>query len=184
VGAFRLPVFAGLFLWAAPRLYGNKRDSTPVFAVFLRLLIVFDDSNCVRRFCTGNGDMGVRILIVDDDASIRRLLRRLLEEHCDWEVCGEGVNGEDAVQKTAQLSPDVVILDLAMPQMNGLRAASEIAEQYPSVQMLLLTVQELSPELSKAARLAGFRGAVSKSTGTEVVKGVEVLLQQQTFFQS
>jgi DNA-binding NarL/FixJ family response regulator len=77
-----------------------------------------------------------------------------------------------------------VILDLAMPQMNGLRAASEIAEQYPSVQMLLLTVQELSPELSKAARLAGFRGAVSKSTGTEVVKGVEVLLQQQTFFQS
>jgi DNA-binding NarL/FixJ family response regulator len=128
--------------------------------------------------------MGIRILIADDDIAIRRLLRRLLEERSGWEVCGEAVNGEDAVAKASELSPDLVILDLAMPQMNGLRAASEISGQYPLVPMLLLTVQELSPELSRQARIAGFRGAVSKNTGAEVVRGVEVLLQEQTFFQS
>lgn len=128
--------------------------------------------------------MSVRILIADDDSPIRRLLRRLIEEHADWEVCGEAVNGSDAVSKTDELSPDLVVMDLAMPQMNGLQAAREISKSAPSMPMLLLTVQQVSTELVQEARNAGFKGAVSKSTGSEVVKGVETLLRDGKFFKS
>jgi len=103
----------------------------------------------------------IRILIADDDVSIRRLLRRLLKAHSDWQVCGEAVNGHDAVLRVVDLDPDVVILDLAMPQMNGLQAAQEISARYPLVPMLLLTVQEISMELAKEAQSAGFSGAVT-----------------------
>jgi DNA-binding NarL/FixJ family response regulator len=128
--------------------------------------------------------MPIRILIADDDSPIRRLLRRLIEEHSEWEVCGEAVNGLDAVTKTGELHPDLVVLDLAMPQMNGLQAARQISQATPNLPMLLLTVQEVSTELMNEARNAGFKGAVSKSTGSEVVKGVETLLQQENFFRA
>ena len=127
--------------------------------------------------------MAVRILIVDDDASIRRLLRRLTENHSDWAVCGNAINGEEAIAKAAELSPDITVLDLAMPLMNGLQAAREISRQRPDISMLLLTVQSVSKELTREATLAGFRGAVSKSTGSEVVRGIEMLLKHQDFFQ-
>lgn len=128
--------------------------------------------------------MSVRILIADDDSPIRRLLRRLIEEHANWEVCGEAINGSDAVTKTDELSPDLVVMDLAMPQMNGLQAAREISKSSPAMPMLLLTVQQVSAELVQEARNAGFKGAVSKSTGSEVVKGVETLLRDGNFFKS
>ena len=126
--------------------------------------------------------MPTRILIADDDVSIRRLLRRLLEEHLDWKVCGEAENGYDALIKASDLSPDVVILDLAMPQMNGFQAARELSAKHPSIPMLLMTVQEVSSELAHEARKVGFRGAISKSTGVEVVRGVEKVLRGQFFF--
>lgn len=126
--------------------------------------------------------MPIRILIADDDPSIRRLLRRILEEHPGWQVCGEAANGQDAIMKTEQLAPDVAVIDLAMPQMNGLQAARELFKAFPLLRMLLLTVQEVSPELAREARSVGFRGAVSKSTGTEVVKGIETLLREESFF--
>jgi DNA-binding NarL/FixJ family response regulator len=128
--------------------------------------------------------MPVRILIADDDSPIRRLLRRLIEEHSNWEVCGEAVNGTEAVEKTEELAPDLVVLDLAMPQMNGLQAAREISKATPGLPMLLLTVQQVSHELVQEARVAGFQGAVSKSTGSEVVRGVETLLQKESFFKA
>ena len=128
--------------------------------------------------------MPVRILIADDDSPIRRLLRRLIEEHSNWEVCGEAVNGTEAVEKTEELAPDLVVLDLAMPQMNGLQAAREISKAAPGLPMLLLTVQQVSHELVQEARVAGFQGAVSKSTGSEVVRGVETLLQKESFFKA
>jgi DNA-binding NarL/FixJ family response regulator len=127
--------------------------------------------------------MAVRILIADDDASIRRLLRRLIESHDGWSVCGDAQDGQDAIGKAAQLNPDVIVLDLAMPQMNGLQAAREISRQTPEIPLLLLTVQQVSKELTNEALHAGFKGAISKSTGSEVVKAIEVLLQHQHFFQ-
>ena len=127
--------------------------------------------------------MAVRILIADDDAAIRRLLRRLIENHENWTVCGDALDGKDAVGKAAQLSPDVIVLDLAMPQMNGFQAAREISRTMPEVPILLLTVQQLSRELTREAQHAGFRGAVSKSTGSEVVRAIESLLKHENFFQ-
>jgi DNA-binding NarL/FixJ family response regulator len=126
--------------------------------------------------------MATRILIADDDVSIRQLLCRLLQEHSGWQVCGAVANGLEAVLRVADLNPDVVILDLAMPEMNGLQAAQEISARYPLLPMLLLTVQDVHPELAKAAQKAGFGGAVSKNTGIEVVKGVEALLHEGSFF--
>lgn len=127
--------------------------------------------------------MSVRILIADDDAAIRRLLRRLIENHMDWNVCGDAQDGQDAVAKAGQLGPDIIVLDLAMPQMNGLQAAREISRNLPDTPMLLLTVQQVSKELTAEAAHAGFKGAVSKNTGSEVVRAIESLLKHQSFFQ-
>ena len=126
--------------------------------------------------------MPIRILLADDDLPIRRLLRRILEERPGWEVCGEAANGNDAIKKTQQLAPDVAIIDLAMPEKNGVDAAREIFKICPLTAMLLLTVQDVSPQLAKEARKAGFRGAVTKGKGSEVVRAVETVLGNGTFF--
>ena len=127
--------------------------------------------------------MAVRVLIADDDGAIRRLLSRLIESHSGWTVCAEARDGHEAVAKIAQLSPDVAVIDLAMPDMNGLQAGKEISEKKPGIPMLLLTVQQVSKELTTEARNAGFRGALSKNTGSEVVHAIEALLNHQTFFE-
>jgi DNA-binding NarL/FixJ family response regulator len=133
------------------------------------------------EFAGGKG-MAVRILIADDDVSIRDLLRRILEERPGWEVCGEAANGNDAVAKIQQLAPDLAIIDLAMPDKNGIEAARQIFASSPLTTMLLLTVQEVSAELARAAREAGFRGAVTKGSGREVIMAVETLLGNGTLF--
>ena len=126
--------------------------------------------------------MATRILIADDDPTIRMLLRRLIEEQSSFEVCGEASSGSEAVQKAALLAPDLVILDLAMPNMNGIRAAQEILKVYPALPMLLVSVQEVSTQLAEAARQVGFRGAVTKSSGREVLEGVAAISRNQTYF--
>ena len=128
--------------------------------------------------------MAVRILIADDDPTIRILLRRLLERHSDWRVCGEAVNGVEAVEKVELFTPDLAILDLGMPIMNGVQAAREIARTNPRLTMLLISVQEVSHQLADAARDAGFMGAVTKSRGYEIVEAVEALIGNQVFFGS
>jgi DNA-binding NarL/FixJ family response regulator len=128
--------------------------------------------------------MAVNILIADDDASIRRLLRRVIEDHDGWQVAGEAENGKEVLAKIAESHPDLIVMDLAMPQMNGLQAAREVGKIAPHLPMLLLTVQQVSKELVQEARLAGFHGAVSKSTGSEVVRGIETLLRNEDFFRA
>jgi DNA-binding NarL/FixJ family response regulator len=128
--------------------------------------------------------MPTRILIADDDPTIRLLLRRLLEKQPDWQVCGDASNGAEAIEKVEQLEPDVVVMDLGMPVMTGLQAAPEIAKAHPRLPMLLISVQEVSNQLAWEARNAGYRGAVTKSSGTEVLKGIEALLRHEMFFYS
>jgi two-component system response regulator NreC len=128
--------------------------------------------------------MSTRILIADDDATIRLLLRRLLEKQPDWQVCGEAGNGVEAIEGVEQFEPDVVVMDLAMPVMNGLQAGPEIAKAHPRLPMLLISVQEVSNQLAREARNAGYRGAVTKSGGDEVLKGIEALLRHEMFFYS
>jgi DNA-binding NarL/FixJ family response regulator len=123
----------------------------------------------------------IRLLIADDDPNIRLLLRRLFE-HAGWEVCDECANGSEALEKALHLAPDIVILDLAMPGMNGLQSAQQILRINPQVPILLLSVQQVSRQLAEAARNIGFRGAVTKGNGREVVQGVETLLRGESFF--
>jgi DNA-binding NarL/FixJ family response regulator len=126
--------------------------------------------------------MPIRILIADDDSTIRMLLRRLLESHSEWQVCAEAVNGIEAIEKVGQCTPDLAILDLGMPLMNGIQAASEISKTNPQLPMLLMSVQQVSNQLVEAARSAGFRGAITKVRGHEVLESVEALLNNKLAF--
>jgi DNA-binding NarL/FixJ family response regulator len=126
--------------------------------------------------------MATRILIADDDSTIRMLLRRLLEVHSDWQVCSEAVNGAEAIEKVEMFAPDLAILDLGMPIMNGVQAARAISKANPQLPLLLISVQEVSRQLAEAARGAGFRGAVTKSRGHEIVEAVKALVNNELFF--
>ncbi len=127
--------------------------------------------------------MPIRILIADDDANIRMLLRRVVETHPAWQVCGEAANGVEAIYQVEQDQPDVAILDLGMPLMNGMDAAREISKAHPQLPLLLLSVQEVSEQLVHAALSAGFKGAITKGSGREVVEGIEAVLRDRFFFQ-
>jgi len=128
--------------------------------------------------------MPIRILIADDDFTIRMLLRRVLETHPAWQVCGEGGQRCRCGPAGGTIQPDVAVLDLGMPMMNGMDAARAIARTHPELPMLLLSVQEVSEQLVKAALEAGFKGAITKGSCREVVEGIEAVLHNRLFFQN
>jgi DNA-binding NarL/FixJ family response regulator len=102
------------------------------------------------------------ILIVDDSALIRRTLRSYIEQNSDWQVCGEAENGRVAIEKFAELRPQMVILDFQMPVMNGLEAAREINLLAPATVIVMLTMHH-SQELVNQAQAVGVRDVLSKS---------------------
>lgn len=102
------------------------------------------------------------ILVVDDSPDVRRNLRAILEEHSGWNVCGEAENGREAIEKAEELQPDVVILDLSMPVMNGLDAAREIRKLLPSAQLFLFSAFH-TENLEEIARSAGIDAYIPKS---------------------
>ncbi len=108
--------------------------------------------------------MSTTVLIVDDSADIRRSLRSWFEQRGDWRVCGEAENGAIAVERVKSLSPDVVILDLSMPVMNGLEAARKIGSIAPKTAMVLFTMHS-SDRLVKDAQEVGIRDVISKLEG-------------------
>jgi len=122
-----------------------------------------------------------RILIADDNPHVRHALRALLEHNPDWVVCGEAVDGRDAVLKAKQLTPDLVVLDFLMPGLNGLEAAREIHKSVPSTRMLMCTMY-LSPQLTEVAKSSGVRGAVAKTGIGQLTKGIEAVLRDETYF--
>lgn len=125
--------------------------------------------------------MGTRILIADDNPHVRHALRTLLEHHPEWQVCGEAVDGRDAIHKAKQLSPDLVLLDFLMPGLNGLEAAREIHKSVPSARLMMCTMY-ISPQLTEIAKKSGVKGAVSKSGVNQLTKGIEAVLRDETFF--
>ena len=108
--------------------------------------------------------MSYSVLIVDDSALIRHSLRSCLEQDPDWRVCGEAEDGKIAVERVKELHPDVVILDLQMPKMDGLAAARQITAVAPETAMVMFTMHS-DGQLRKAARAAGIKDVVSKSEG-------------------
>jgi DNA-binding NarL/FixJ family response regulator len=106
----------------------------------------------------------VRILIADDHVAIRLGLRNELESNPQWKVCGEAENGKDAIEKVLELKPDLVILDISMPIMNGIEACRQIRRVMPDIKILLCTVHN-SPQLQLdlIARQAGADAVLNKS---------------------
>ena len=107
------------------------------------------------------------------------MLKTLLETHADWQVCAEAANGLEAAQRAAELQPDIIILDLAMPEMDGLHAAREILSNNPAVPILLHTNHAFS-SLALEAKKNGIREVLNKSASEqELITAVESLLNQE-----
>jgi DNA-binding NarL/FixJ family response regulator len=114
----------------------------------------------------------MKILIADDKLQVRRVLRRLIEGHQDWGVCAEAEEGIQAVKRAEQFRPDVIILDLALPELNGFEAAGRIAKSLPDVPILMFTLY-VSPQVEKEAAKVGVQRVISKSTGYQLVPAIE-----------
>jgi DNA-binding NarL/FixJ family response regulator len=123
-----------------------------------------------------------RILLVDDHPSFRRMLRTFLELNPNWEVCGEASDGCEAVTKTNELNPDIIIMDMSMPNLNGLEATRKIHERSPSTQILILTLHDNSV-LPRIAEDSGARGYVLKSEPFDVLtRAIEAMGLSDRFF--
>jgi two-component system, NarL family, nitrate/nitrite response regulator NarL len=118
-----------------------------------------------------------KILIVDDHEVVRQGIRALLDGNFSYEICGEAVNGRDGVDAVLALKPDLVILDLSMPVMNGLEAAREIRRLAPATKIIVYSMHQ-SPQISKVVQEAGGDAFVSKSdSATDLPKTVKRLLR-------
>jgi len=130
------------------------------------------------------GTTGFRILLADDHAVVLKGLRALLGSQLGWQVCGEAKNGREAIEKVGQLKPDVVIMDLNMPELNGLEATRHIRKELPQTEVLILTLHE-SEQMMRQALDAGARGYVLKSdAGGELLAAVEAVRRHRLFLSS
>ena len=126
----------------------------------------------------------LRILIADDHEKVRLGLRSLLSLRPDWDICGEAVDGRDAVQKARELKPQVAVLDISMPRLNGLEAARQIRKEVPQTEVLIVSQHESSGVIA-AAIDAGARGYVVKSdVPRDFLDAVEAVSQGKPVFSS
>src|SRR5258708_17562786 len=126
----------------------------------------------------------LKILLADDHEIVRHGLRALLQDHEGWEISGEAVDGRDAVDKAALLKPELVILDIGMPCLNGLDAAREILRQDPQTTILVLTVHE-SEQLIRDLLNVGAKGFLLKSDAArDLIAAVGAITENPTFFSS
>lgn len=124
-----------------------------------------------------------RILIADDSEQVRKSLRQLLKQHENWEVCGEAIDGRDTLEKLAQLAPDVIVLDLAMPGLDGLEVTRRITKMHQPVAIVLCSMY-VDPQLSQSARRAGVSSLVSKSNPSQIVAGIEAAIRGERLIAS
>jgi DNA-binding NarL/FixJ family response regulator len=123
----------------------------------------------------------IRILIADDNLLVRSGLKMLLERHADWSVCGEASDGRDAVEKAAKLKPDVILLDISMPAMDGLTAAELIRERAPESEILIVTLHP-SIEMARYASQIGVRGYIVKTlVGSDLEPAIEAVSKHQSY---
>lgn len=126
--------------------------------------------------------MKLRILLADDHEIVRRGLCALLQRHEGWEVVGEASDGREAVQKAKQLKPDVVIVDIGMPNLNGLDATRQLVQHDPNFRVIVLTVTD-ADQVIREALDAGARGFVLKSDAArDLVSAIEALQSKRMFF--
>jgi DNA-binding NarL/FixJ family response regulator len=129
--------------------------------------------------------MSFKILIADDNAAVRRLLKAFIErdEEMEWHICGEAENGQIAVDQVKESNPDVVILDLQMPVMNGLEAARQIAQIAPQTALAMLTLHAQETVLQEA-RAVGIQRVFCKSqTLSHLIDWLKTLALSRTIAQ-
>jgi DNA-binding NarL/FixJ family response regulator len=125
---------------------------------------------------------GLRILIADDHEVARQGIRALLESHPGWEVCAEAKDGREAVELATDSKPDIVLLDIGMPNLNGLDAARQILAMSPTIRILILTMHD-AEQVVREVLAAGARGFVLKSDAArDLVAAVDALQHRRTFF--
>lgn len=107
--------------------------------------------------------MCVRIVLADDHEVVRQGVRRFLETQPSLEICAEAANGQEAVEKTLSLKPDIVILDLSMPVMNGVEATKQIRQLVPSAKIIIFSMHDFA-QLAETVKQAGADAYVSKSS--------------------
>lgn len=124
----------------------------------------------------------LRILIADDHDLMRRGVKSLLQAHAGWEVCAEAHTGREAVAKAQELKPDIIIMDIGMPELNGVEAARRIRKVSPNSEVLILSVH-YSDQLIREILDAGVRGYMIKSdSDRELITAVEILASHKPFF--
>jgi DNA-binding NarL/FixJ family response regulator len=116
----------------------------------------------------------MRIAIVDDNHIIRKTLRIGIETNTDWEICGEAENGEAAVALVKATKPDLVVLDLSMPGLNGIEAATQVRAIAPATGMVLFT-NHASPELATLAKSVGISAVISKDSTNAISRLIGAL---------
>jgi DNA-binding NarL/FixJ family response regulator len=123
-----------------------------------------------------------RVLVADDHESVRRGISEIIKAQPGMEICGEAVNGLEAVRKAKQLRPDVVVLDFFMPEMNGIEATREILKEAPETEVMILTAFESEQTISEVLR-AGARGYMLKSdVGKDLLFAIQSLCRHRPFF--
>jgi DNA-binding NarL/FixJ family response regulator len=126
--------------------------------------------------------MGLRILIADDHPAVRILLRTILESVPEWKVCGEAENGTLAVTLAVTLHPDVIVMDLVMPEVNGLEATRQVLRSNHEARVILTTLHEV-PSFVDEARRAGACGCFFKAeSGRHLIPAVRVASERKGFF--
>jgi DNA-binding NarL/FixJ family response regulator len=121
--------------------------------------------------CTWGTPMDLRIMVVEDSETTRRIIRAILETR-EWKICGEANNGRTAVKQFRKLRPDIVILDLTMPGINGIEVASRLSKIDPLVPLILFTISDVD-QLQEAASDAGIYAAVSKARAWDLIGTIE-----------
>jgi DNA-binding NarL/FixJ family response regulator len=126
--------------------------------------------------------MSARILVADDHEVVRQGVRAILQARPDWQICGEAGDGREAIHLTKELRPDVVVMDITMPNMSGLEASLEIAKLKLPSRVLIFTMHE-SKSLAPSVRKAGAQGYVVKSRAArDLIDALDRLLGGGTFF--
>ena len=124
----------------------------------------------------------LRIFLGDDHTLVRNGLRKILQERPDWEVVGEAGNGRDAVREALALAPDVAILDITMPQLNGIEATAQIVRRLPDVRILILSMHANEAYIIQALK-AGAKGYLLKdSADKELIQAVSAIASGKSYF--